>query len=182
MRIFIQAKNTIMKKLLFIPLALGLSFCNCTKSTMAKTNLVIESECPENGTCTIQILKNKQLVVKADEFGSIYHQLTDHIGTSVIHYEYNRLVEEGLQDGHHREEILFEINNEVTALHLTDNELQNTKMLFGRHCYCKGQTGFFKVQKGQLHLENEKESIKVDLDFQISQVPQVFNTVKAQIK
>lgn len=175
-----------MKKLLFIPLALGLAFCNSTKSTMAKTNLppivTLESECPENGVCTIEVLKNKQLVVKADEFGSIYYQLTDQIGTSVIHYQYNRLVEEGLQDGNHREEILFEINNDVPKINLTDNELQNTKMLFGRHCFCRGQAGYFKVQKGQLQLENEKGIMKVDLEFEISQVPQLFNTVSAQIK
>jgi hypothetical protein len=72
-----------MKKLLFIPLALGLSFCDCQKaavaatSTETSTKLTIESTCPENGICTIQIQKGKSMVVKTDEFGSIYYTTGD---------------------------------------------------------------------------------------------------------
>lgn len=172
-----------MKKLLFIPLALGLSFCNCQKATVAATptKSSIESICPENGVCTIQIQKNKSMVVKTDEFGSVYYTLEDDNTKSVIVYEYKRNVEKGLQDGQHREEIVFEINNSDTKITLSDANLQNTKMLFGRHCFCRGQAGYYKVFDGNLNLENTNGTITVDLEFKVTKVPQLYTSVKATI-
>ena len=50
-----------MKKLFLIPLALGLTFCHCQKTAVAQTltKSSVESTCPENGVCTIQIQKGK---------------------------------------------------------------------------------------------------------------------------
>ena len=173
-----------MNKLFLIPLALGLTFCHCQKSAIAamQTKTTIESPCPENGVCTIQIQKGKSMVVKTDEFGSIYYTLEEDATKSVIVYEYKRNVEKGLQDGQHREEIVFEINNSDTKISLNDIGLQNTKMLFGRHCFCRGQAGYFKVTEGNLNLENNKGTITVDLDFKVTKVPQLYTTVKATIQ
>lgn len=172
-----------MKKLFLIPLALLVSFCKCPQATIEKSSVSsIESICPENGNCTIQIFRNKSLNVKADEFGSIYYQMLDNPNTSIIQYQYNRTVEKGLQDGQHKEEILFEINNAVTQISLTDIKLQETKMLFGRHCFCKGQAGYFKVEQGTLNLKNEKAIITIALDFQITKVPQLYSKVYATLK
>jgi hypothetical protein len=169
-----------MKKLLLLPLALSLSFCKCTTATMAKSNpMKITSTCPENGVCTIVVEKNKSLVVKTDDLGGVYYQLIDDATTSVIHYQYNRTVEEGLQDGNHREEIIFEIKNETTALNLANQELQQTKMLFGRQCYCKGMAGNFKVEEGILTLDKKDGRITFNLEFKVNQVPQLFATVSA---
>ena len=33
------------------------------------------SDCPPNGKCTVEWIKNKSLEVKTDEFGSIYYQM-----------------------------------------------------------------------------------------------------------
>lgn len=172
-----------MKKILFIPIAFAMSFCKCPQNSVSNTpSTTIESVCPENGKCSIQIFKNKSLDVKEDEFGSIYYVMNDNTMTSVIVYEYKRNVEEGVQDGQHREEIVFEINNTDKEIHLNDFALQNTKMLFGRHCFCRGQTGFYKVSDGKLNLENKDNTITLDLDFTITKVPQLYSKVKATIK
>ena len=75
-----------------------------------------ESPCPSDGVCTTEILKNKSLVIKTDEFGSTYTQTIDSETTSVIVYQYNRIVKGDLQDAGYREEIIFEINNNDTCL------------------------------------------------------------------
>ena len=108
--------------------------------------------------------------------------MNDNTMTSVILYEYKRNVEDGIQDGQHREEIVFEINNTDKEIHLNDFALQNTKMLFGRHCFCRGQAGFYKVSDGKLNLENKDNTITLDLDFTITKVPQLYSKVKATIK
>lgn len=172
-----------MKKLFLIPLALCLTFCNCKKSVVESSKInTIESICPEDGKCTIQILKNKSLVLKSDDLGGLYYHLVDNENTSVIQYQYNRTVEEGLQDGHHQEEIIFEINNSITELHLKNEELQQTKMLFGRHCFCKGQAGNFKVEEGSLLLTKDNNTITFELYFKTNKVPQLFEKVKATLK
>ncbi|MGV9004174.1 hypothetical protein [Flavobacterium sp.] len=172
-----------MKKIFLIPLAISLSFCNCKKSVVDSAKVSsIESICPENGECTIQLFKNKSLIVKTDDLGGIYYQMDESLETSVIQYQYDRKIEDGLQDGQHREEILFEINNKITALNLQDIDLQQTKMLFGRHCFCKGQAGYFKIEEGSLQLENQKKGISFDLDFKIQKVPQLFDKVKATVQ
>lgn len=172
-----------MKKIFLIPIALLLSFCKCPKATIEKAAVTsLESQCPENGKCSIQLYRNKSLNLKTDELGSNYYQMSDNPKTSIIQYEYNRTVEKGLQDGQHREEILFEINNADKVISLTDAKLQDTKMIFGRHCFCKGQAGYFKVEQGTLNLRSENEIISIALDFQITKVPQLFNKVYATIK
>ena len=123
---------------------------------------------------------NNSHVINA--FGSFYYSLDDNTATSVIVYEYKRNVEEGLQDGEHREEIVFEINNAETAFSLKDQNLQNTKMLFGRHCFCRGQAGYFKVTEGNLNYENKNGTINFNLEFKMTKVPQLYTSVKATIK
>lgn len=172
-----------MKKLFLIPLALGLSFCNCKKNSVSKPVVAfIESTCPENGKCSLEIITNKSLEITTDEFGKFYYTLKNDASKSVIHYQYNRTVEEGLQDGQHKEEIVFEINNSDEKISYSDFALQNTKMLFGRHCFCRGQAGYFKVNQGTLTMERKKGSSSIDLDFKIAEVPQLFTKVKATIK
>ena len=77
---------------------------------------------------------------------------------------------------------IFEINNSDEKMSYSDFALQNTKMLFGRHCFCRGQAGYFKVNQGTLTLERKKGSSSIDLDFKIAEVPQLFTKVKATIE
>lgn len=176
-----------MRKLLIIPILTLITACNCQKkvsdksSEIKKDEIVTNSTCPSDGKCTIEVIKNKSLEVKSDEFGSNYYTLTDNMNTSVVLYRYNRNVEEGLQDANYKEEIIFEINNNEKQLSFSDRDLQKTKMIFGRICFCRGQTGYYKVQSGKLFLENQKEEIKLELNFKITEVPQIINSLNYTI-
>lgn len=140
------------------------------------------NSCPQDGTCTIEILKNKSLAIKKDEFNQIYFQEIVNNKTSIIKFQYQRDNEKGYADGNYREEIIFEINNTETSLNLSDNALQTTKMLFGRHCFCKGQAGYFNITKGNLSLTKENEEYKLTLDFLITEVPQIIKTISTSVK
>lgn len=170
-----------MKKLLLIPVLLTMTFCDTANTNKSVMTTTIESECPENGKCTVQLLKNKAIDLKMDGLGKLYYQLIDNNNTSVVIYEYNRDVEEGLQDGQHKEEIVFEIENTTKELHLENAELANAKMVFGRHCFCRGQAGYFAVSQGTLHLQQKENNVSFELDFKIKEVPQLFTKIKATV-
>jgi len=124
---------------------------SCKAQLPSKEELTLTSACPKDGTCQIELHKNKSLVVVYDNFGGMYYELKETDGKSVIHFQYNKTTEANLQDGHYREDLLLEINNNIKALNLQNAELQQTKLIFGRHCFCKGQTGYFKVVDGELN-------------------------------
>ncbi|WP_442787148.1 hypothetical protein [Flavobacterium suncheonense] len=170
-----------MKKLSLLSIALCFS-CHTQKIAMAKTSEPlksnIESVCPEDGACTLELQKNKSIAVKTDITGKLYCDLEDHSGTSVIHYVYTRNTDPELQDGQHREEIIFEIDNTVSELDLNNWNLSQTKMIFGRHCFCRGQAGYFVVKQGKLRLQHTKEALRFVLDFTVTEVPQTLTQVK----
>ncbi|HCQ12437.1 hypothetical protein [Flavobacterium sp.] len=181
-----------MKQLLIIPIAVLTSCCCTNKTTASKekeanlntieTVSTINSDCPTDGKCTVQVLKNKSMNVLTDEIGAVYYSAEDNADKSIIIYKYERNVPKGLQDADYREEIVFEIDNSEPVINKNDFTLQSTKMLYGRFCFCRGQTGFYKVGKGNLELENKNNQIQFKLDFTVSEVPQTIKTINYTIK
>ena len=165
-----------MKKIIALFL-FGLLFsCNAQKN-VSTAMPTLSSECPQNGTCEVEILKNKQLILLYDDLGGMYYDIKDHDGTTVIHFQYNKTTEANLQDGHYREDLIFEVKNSDKSLNLSDTELQQSKLIFGRHCFCKGQTGYFKIEKGKLNLTSKKDEIRFDLSFENEKVPQLIHFI-----
>lgn len=167
-------------KYILLPFALIFVFsCSSKKASITEpTNYDLKSFCPEDGICTLTIYPNEKLDILTDETGSIYYKKSTSPHSSVVHFQYNKTVEEGLQDGHYQEEVIFEINHKNLPLNLTDQSLQITKMLFGRHCFCKGQAGYFRVNSGSLKFEHSKKTTSIDLQFKIVEVPQIITQIK----
>ena len=172
-------KTTTMKKFILVFLLGFLCSCKAQKP-LSETSPILSSECPTDGTCEIEILKNKQLLLLYDDFGGMYYDLKDHEGTTVIHYQYNKTTQANLQDGHYREDLIFEIKNSDKSLKLSDLALQETKLIFGRQCFCRGETGYFKVEKGSLLLENTKEGQQLQVEFTVGKIPQLITQIKAK--
>ncbi|MGX7668791.1 hypothetical protein [Flavobacterium pedocola] len=173
-----------MKAFFIFPLLLCLG-CTATKEKVADSpNEVVlaslRSSCPEDGKCGLKIKKNKRLEVSVDGTGKLYYKTVDDPSKSVVLFEYAQTAPEDLQDAGYREEILFEIDNKADKLSLTDKDLGNVKMLFGRHCFCKGQAGYFYVKKGKLDLKKEKGKLYFTLDFVITDVPQIINSISVE--
>lgn len=154
--------------------------CKTTSSRSSKDLTIIKSTsfCPEDGKCNLSIKNNKQLIIKSDDIGKQYYELVDNNSKSVIIYEYSRNTPKDLQDASYREEIIFEIENSTNSLTLSNENLGNTKMLFGRHCFCRGQAGYYPVKKGNLKLTNEKSKITFSLNFEIDEVPQIIKMIQ----
>ena len=176
-----------MRKLSIIPITLLFLFC-ATKTSKIPVNhdtVLVETEltnCPENGVCETKIFRNQSLEIKTDEFGSIYYEKSENSNTSIILFTYNKNTPKDLQDANYREEIVFEINNIDSNVEFSDLNLQKTKMLFGRFCFCRGQTGYYKVKSGNLKLKQVEKKINFNLNFMVSEVPQIIKSINNTIK
>ena len=166
-----------MRRLPLFLIAFFMFSCGAKKSVAHLTMADLLSECPKAGSCTVELLQNKSMVVTQNE-NRINYTLTDNPEKNVIVFKYNKTVKGNLQDASYREEIIFETNQAITNGNLSDSGLQSTQMLFGRFCYCKGQTGYYKVNKGKMTIGSRG----LELDFSISEVPQIINYIQLSLK
>lgn len=181
-----------MKILYLTALILIICSCKCKKDVnnltenqdrtlVSKTVEMMKQPCPENGVCKVEIFKNQSLDIKTDEFGSIYYNKIDNSDTSIVQYSYNRNVQKGLQDASYREDIVFEIKNDVKQLSLSNADLQTVKMLYGRFCFCRGATGNYKIIAGDLNLTKTNNKVAFTLQFKNNKVPQIINNLKEEV-
>ena len=171
-----------MKKYLILPAVLILFSCSSQKKTDFTSASISGTNCPEDGECTVRLEKNQRLDIKKDEFGSIYYNLLPSDDKNVIVYEFSRGFDEQLQDSGYREHILIETDIANPELSLSNFTLEHANVLFGRFCYCKGATGNFKIKDGTLNVKRVGDGLSVKMDFRITEVPQVINSVDILVK
>ncbi len=139
--------------------------------------LVDATQCPENGLCTFELIANKSLVFKKDEFGISYPVISEGEKT-ILKYTYKKNPTPNLQDGNYTEIIYAEFDPMLQATTIENKELQQFKFHFGRLCFCKGETGYYPITKGKFNLQRKgRDSVKLELKFEILEVPQILNNL-----
>jgi len=108
----------------------------CVVSCKAKSELasglakeVTPVICPENGNCSFEILKNKDLLVQTDHLGSVYTQVVEGVG-AVLKFEYKKQEKAGYEDSGYREEIFIALN--LDELNIETEKLNEEKLFFAR--------------------------------------------------
>ena len=174
-----------MKKLLPLLILLIVS-CKSTKNANAafvakEAFLINATNCPENGTCTIELLPNKSLEFKKDEFGNSYPVISEGNKT-IFKYVYAKNPIPNTQDSNYTELVFAELDATISAKTLTNEALQDIKLHFGRLCFCKGQTGYYPIKNGNFKISKaSKKSFKIDFDFKIDEVPQIISAIKETV-
>lgn len=136
----------------------------------------LESECPEAGVCTVELFRNKNLIIKEDGTGALYPEIVDGANV-VVQYTYSVKGPEGTVDGDYSETIHFEVPPSVEALNLKDADLKNLKLVFGKHCYCKGEAGYYFVEKGNLTVNKSTDALSFSLTFEMDHPEHQINTI-----
>lgn len=137
--------------------------------------------CPENGTCSIELIPNKNIVFETDNIGIKYPVISEGDKT-ILKYTYKRNAIPNTQDGNYTEIVYAEFTSTIAPMELSNEALQNVKLYFGRLCYCKGETGYFPIRNGNFKLtEIDKNSFKIDFNFKVSEVPQIISKIEATI-
>jgi hypothetical protein len=174
-----------MKNLLPL-LILVLISCKSTKNATSdfvvnEAILVNTLNCPENGDCTIELLPNTSLEFEQDEFGNLYPVISEGDKT-IFKFIYTKNPIPNTQDSNYTEIILAELDATVSEKTLTDEALQNIKLHFGRLCYCKGETGYYPIKKGEFKISKASEkSFKIDFHFKIKEVPQIVSKINETV-
>ena len=165
----------------FLILALLIPSCKSSKDTTKNMNSTIHENCPENGTCTLETLHSKKLLLLNDSIGSLYPDIQD--GSNyIISFEYKKNVDPNLQDASYTEVVLFELPSDFDKKVYENQELVDLNMVFGRLCFCRGQTGYYPIKNGTLKFEEKEDQLQFQLDFQIDEVPQVISHIEGKIK
>ena len=137
--------------------------------------------CPESGNCSIEVIKNSSLAIKTDDFGKIYPEVQkgDRI---VIKYHFKKNHPKDIEDSSYSEFIYFEIDKNEKQLILKNSDLQKVKMLYGRICFCRDTTGYFRVHQGNLYLFNNNNTLQFNLKFDMGKIPHVISHINESIK
>jgi hypothetical protein len=136
------------------------------------------ANCPENGTCSMELIPNKTIVFKTDNIGIMYPVISEGDKT-ILKYTYQRNAILNTQDGNYTEIIYAELDATITPIKLSNEALQDVKFYFGRLCYCKGETGYYPIKNGDFKLTKiDKNSFKIDLNFKVSEVPQIISNIE----
>ena len=136
----------------------------------------VVSNCIDNAVCYIEIIPKSNLLIKEDEFQNTYVEFEKGNNT-IIKYELKKNEIPNTADSHYSEILYLEIDNYNQNLNLKNKELQQVKMTFGRLCYCKGSSGYFKVKNGNLELLLSKNKLSLNANFEVENIPQIVNEI-----
>ncbi|MDZ7612289.1 MAG: hypothetical protein U5K51_00050 [Flavobacteriaceae bacterium] len=126
---------------------------------------------------TVEIFKKSELLIRKDETGQLYIEIITWSEKMYLNIPTQKKSVEGIADSGYQEIVLFEFVSGEINLHLQNKDLQEANLFFGRFCYCKGESGYFRVTKGDLKLAADKKEINVTLNFQ-TEVPQIIHRNK----
>jgi hypothetical protein len=147
---------------------------NTTEKDSIKTNASI---CPEDGVCVFEVMSNRSFSIEKDGIGALYPKISEGNKT-ILKFEYKRNEIPNTVDGQYSELVYLELSPENLEIDLKDGELNNVSALFARLCFCRGQTGYYIINQGQLSIKKLTENqYKLKMSFKIDEVPQVISEI-----
>jgi len=135
----------------------------------------------KGGHSTITVIPHKKAVLKKDPFNIGYVILEEGEG-SLFKFEYIKQTPKNLADANYSEIVYINLPENFSEINSNNVALGKTQILFGRFCYCKGQTGFYKVENGDLLAKmTAKNQLKLALKFSLKQVPHLISSIQENI-
>lgn len=178
-----------MKAFYFLLPLLMINACKTQTETVTKAEKTAtmgqlnqrDTGCPEAGDCSVKVYKNMTLVIKEDGTGAVYPEMVAG-DNMVVEYTYLKKGPEGTADGDYSETIHFEIPAAVDNLTKVNTSLSDTKLLYGKHCYCKGEAGYYPITNGELSVAKNKNTLSFNLNFEVGKTSQVVSNISEVVK
>lgn len=163
-----MANNKMKKILTLLTIAALATSCNTVKG-VESTNwlgkkVTMVSAAPENGKVTATREFDKGLNLNG--FEQLYPQTNFNPETVLVQYSYDRnKAKENYADDFYKEELFLEIPAKAFKKEYKDAALEQVKLVYGKHCYCKGEAGYYKITQGTLKVDHSEKQTKVKLSF-----------------
>jgi|SRR5690554_277712 len=157
-----------MRKTLILLVFAVLTSCSTAKGVSSTNwlgkNITVKSEIHENGTVTATREFEKGL--NLNSFEQLYPKTNYNPHTVLVQYEFNRdKSEDGYADDFYKEEIFIEIPLKAFKKQYKNEELEQVKLVYAKHCYCKGEAGYYKITDGTLNIKHSEKETSVKLNF-----------------
>ncbi len=142
--------------------------CSTTKG-VESTNwlgkkVTMISVAPENGK--VAATREFEKGLNLNGFNELYPQTHFDPEKVLVEYSFDRNKAEGNHaDDFYKEELFMEIPVKAFKKQYKDAELDQVKLVYGKHCYCKGEAGYFKITEGTLKIDHSDKQTKVKLAF-----------------
>lgn len=173
---------------LMLPL-LMVNACNTTKTTQVsssenETELMENNkeQCPEDGVCTVEVQKNKQIILKKDEATAMFYPEIKDGDNMLVIYTFLQKGPEGTVDGDYKETIHFQIPSNISELDKKGVSLQDVNLLYEKQCYCKGEAGFYKVENGSLQVTKNRNELHFELQFAVDKTSHKLSNISKTIQ
>lgn len=135
----------------------------------------------KDGQSIISIIPHKKAVLNKDAFNIGYVTLEESKET-LLKFEYTKQTAKNLVDANYSEIVYIALPENFSEINSNDINLEKTQILFGRFCYCKGNTGFYNVENGDLSAKMiAKNQLKFSLKFKLKQVPHLISNIQEDI-
>lgn len=122
------------------------------------------SVAPENGKVTAT--REYEKALNLNGFEQLYPQTIYNPETVLVQYSFDRnKAKENYADDFYKEELFLEIPKKAFKKEYKDAELEQVKLVYGKHCYCKGEAGYYKITQGILKIDQSDKHTKVKLTF-----------------
>ena len=156
---------------------------SCVVNKKSTTNIINDKsqQCPENGTCNFEVLKNKSFELAKDGIGMYYPKIAD-AKTSILKFEFKSGYIADIPDSGVTEVVYIELGKEKN-LSIQNQALTQVKASYGRLCFCRGESGYFPIKKGKLNIKSiTKTQFEIEFEFEVNEVPQTLKQFKVIIE
>jgi hypothetical protein len=135
------------------------------------------SYCPDDGVCSIELVPKSTLDLKKGTLGEMYATVEE--GENIVFkFTYKKNVPEGVMDAHYIEEVYAELDSNLSDINIKGKELSKVKLMYNRICYCKGQTGFYKIYNGNLFVKRiDVKTYIIQFESSVEEVPQIVTRI-----
>lgn len=135
-----------------------------------------KSTCPEEGVCSIIVHQNSKLIINMDGTGALYPEIQNG-DNLVLEYTYLKEGPVGTADGSYSETVHFEIPPNVKNLKKENASLADVNLLYGKHCFCPGEAGYYPITTGKLSVDNTGKDLNFELTFSQNKVSQIISHI-----
>jgi hypothetical protein len=157
-KLYFSKMITTVRTFSFFVLFLTIFSCGARRVAASITGKhTIESECPPDGACVFEVLKDKSLVISTDETNRTYYTVIDTPGKLVVSYKYSKTQNPEFQDDFYGEEIVFETDERFSNL---TGEGEHD-ILFTVQCFCRGKAGTHRLVAATATFKNNRLYIKL---------------------